>query len=480
LSAYAGIRWTGAATVAVTGLQAAQLAAMAATLDLRELGLYAIAQFVVGLAQTFTDLGIGGAAVQRPTFTWQQRSSLHWFGLASALIFGALTVAAGPVVAHLFREPELRDLIPLAALLFVIPWTTLPFQWMLQRELAFATLARLDVLTALVSLIVTVATAKSGFGALSPLLGQISGAAMRSLGLTAAAHREWFPQWHYQRSDLDGFLRFGLFQLGERLVNYLNTRSDQMVIGSWLGTETLGVYSLSYNLVSLPIVRLTSAIYTVGFPVLARVQHDAAALRARYLELLSIDLLVTAPVLFGASAIAERAMPLLLPGEDAPISTLFVRVLALVTVMRAMLNPTGALIAARGRAELGFTWNLSIAVIHPLALALACHWGGSTGLLMATGLLQAGYTLAAYPKIIRPLLGPCGRDYFRTLARPCTVAAAMGGAVWMLDRAAAPMWLPLHLVIDIAAGALLYGSGAWFLLRADVERLRGALIGRTA
>ena len=54
------------------------------------------------------------------------------------------------------------------------------------------------------------------------------------------------------------YLDFGFFQLGERLLNFASRNLDKLLIGSWLGTEALGAYSLAYQLMIRPFRLLTS------------------------------------------------------------------------------------------------------------------------------------------------------------------------------------------------------------------------------
>ena len=87
----------------------------------------------------------------------------------------------------------------------------------------------------------------------------------------------------FRRSHLKGYLNFGAYQMGEKSVNFLAERLDQILIGLILGQQVLGYYSLAINLISLPVSRINPIITRVAFPVFSILQNQDAQLRMSYM-----------------------------------------------------------------------------------------------------------------------------------------------------------------------------------------------------
>ena len=58
------------------------------------------------------------------------------------------------------------------------------------------------------------------------------------------------------------------------MLNYFNSRIDQLVVGTLLGSQALGYYSMAFNLVLQPISRINPVLTQVAFPVLSKVLSD--------------------------------------------------------------------------------------------------------------------------------------------------------------------------------------------------------------
>src|SRR5918993_2576290 len=100
--AIAGAKWTTASTAAVTAIQFFQLTIVARLLSPADFGLMAMVMAVLGFAQIFTDMGIGGAIIHRQENSPNALSSLFWLNVAAGAVVFLLFVAAAPLGFSLF------------------------------------------------------------------------------------------------------------------------------------------------------------------------------------------------------------------------------------------------------------------------------------------------------------------------------------------------------------------------------------------
>jgi O-antigen/teichoic acid export membrane protein len=293
-----------------------------------------------------------------------------------------------------------------------------------------------------------------GYGVLSLLMGALVTAAARSAYLVVCGLPRWRPRLHFHPSDLKPFLSFGLFQMGERSLNYLAFQLDKIFIGSLLGAQALGYYAIAYELMSRPLQIINPIFTRVAFPVFANLQDHEQRLRNAFLQLIRVVATLLMPVYFGMMVLAEPLITVLL-GRGWEASAFLLQILAILGLFYSIGNPFGSLLLAKGKANIAFYLNVLAAILYGAAI-----WGGSAAgtagiawaLVLATGgvLFPLGFWLRW--RLIR--LGPA--EYTRSFLTPVGLAAAAALAVFWARRAMLWPDAATELVALTLLGAALY------------------------
>ncbi|MGB3081358.1 MAG: MOP flippase family protein, partial [Candidatus Omnitrophota bacterium] len=297
--AVSGVKWNGINAGIVATLQFVTLAILARLLVPTDFGLMGMVLVVIGFARLFADIGVSNAIIYRQDATRESLSSLYWLNILGGIAIFFIVCALTPLVVILYHEPRLSSLMYLLALTFLITPFGQQFQMLLQKELQFKQLARITIIAAAANSAVAIILAIGGMGVFSLIWGQLVGAFVRVLQLSFWGWRRWKPQWHFSRNSLKGYIGFGLYQLGERTVNYFNSNLDYLLIGILLGAKPLGYYTLAYNLILRPSLKINPIITRVAFPVFSKLQNDVVKLKKGYLKVLQVLSLVNFPLMVG-------------------------------------------------------------------------------------------------------------------------------------------------------------------------------------
>jgi O-antigen/teichoic acid export membrane protein len=436
----------------------------------------AIVLVVIGFGRAFADMGVSQAIIHRQDVTRNQLSSLYWLTILSGLIAFLLIWLSTPLIIAFYNEPRLDRLMFWAAVIFLITPLGQQFQILLEKELRFSVLAKVEGSASIFGTVVAIWTALLGQGVFSLLWGQLAETAMRALLSVWIAWREWQPGLHFSFQDLQGYLGFGLYQIGDRSIHYFISRLDQILVGALVGIEALGYYTLAFNLITVPVTKINPVIVRVAFPVFSRIQSDTEQLRRGYMTIMRVLSSVNFPLLLGLIAVAP-AFVIQVFGEEWRDAVILVQLLAVAALIRTHINPITALLLAKGRADLGFKWNLMLLFTQAPGIYLGAQLGGASGVALALIILQSIYTILNYSLIIRTMLGPCLKDYIMSmlpaLALSMAMAAVVAGADTLLNL---PRTYAL-LVVEISLGAILYLSLANLFMKNDIKQLR-ALFGR--
>lgn len=474
-AAVSGTKWTAASSLATTGIQFVQIGVLAHLLSPEDFGLMAMIMVVLGFAQAYADMGIGNAIIYRQQSTQDELSSLYWLNLAFGLLIYLIIFASTPAIVAFFAEPRLAQPLAWSAALFLVIPVGQQFFVLLQRDTRFRPIALLEIGGATVGLAVAITAAWFGQGVYALVWGQLANAATKAMILLAIGWVDYRPSLHFRPGDLHGYVGFGLFQMGERSVNFLNSRLDQMLIGSLLGAQALGYYNLAWNLVIQPVTKINPIVTRVAFPLFARVQNEQTRLRRGYLLTQRLLSTVNFPLLLGLAAVAPLLLPLVL-GERWTPAVILVQLLAGVALFRSTGNPMGALLLSKGRADLGFYANVALVFFQVPGILLGARLGGAPGVALALLLLQILYFVLSYPVLIRRVLEPCLWQYYASVLPALAISLAMALSVAVIPRfAGAHVGI---LVGQILFGALVYALLTWLVRAEDLRDLRRLLLER--
>lgn len=449
-----GIRWTASATGINAGLNFLQTAVLAHFLLPSDFGLGSMVVIVVAFAQMFADAGVSSAIIYRHEPTKAELSSLYWFNVACGAAIFASVNAAVPLILGLFNEPRLVMPLRLASLSFLIAPFGQQFQFLLQKELQFRSLAVSSTSGYVAGLCVAIALGVSGAGVYALVFGQLANTLVRTAMLVRLRWRNR-PTWHFARSDLSVYLGFGLYQTGDKAANFFNAYLLHGLIGSMLGAHVLGIYTLAFELAFKPLDAMTPIVTRVAFPVLARIRDDLGRVRRGYLSMLRLLSTVNFPIALGTAALAPIVVPVIYGDAWRPAIPL-VEVLAIVALLRSSGSPVGSLLLGLGKADWGFWWSLGKSFVQLPALYIGIVLNQLYGAAVAYLILQVAFTAAAYSLLVRKLIGPCLAEYVRTFLPALGLALAVAATIRSAWSLLGETSLAIQLLILTALGAMAY------------------------
>lgn len=474
-AAVAGVKWTSGSAIAQAILGFVQVAILARILPPSAFGLVAATVVVVGIASVVTDLGLNGAIIAHRTRDRAVLSSLYWTTVIAGAVVALAVAVAAPTIAAAFGQPALTELVRFAAIGFVVVPLGQQFQILLQRDLQFKAIARIEIAATCLGFIVAVATAAAGAGALALIWGTLGAAASKSLALAYRVWREWRPMLHLRLADLRGFRSWGLFQVGERATNYLGQNVDYLLIGAYLGPEALGAYFIAYQLCVKPMLLINPPLTRVAFPVFARRSDDDETLARGFLEVSRLIALIACPVLVATAVAAPDLVPVVF-GDRWESSVPLIQLLAGVGIIKAVSNPVGSLLLAKRRPDIGFKYTLAAALVLAGLLRVAVEYGVTA---VAAAFLGFGVvTMALWPLLIRRVVGLSVRRYAGALLVPLGYGVAAGAAMEVPLTALRGLGHLTALAAAAAAGTAVLGAFLYARERVYIAEILRVLMGR--
>lgn len=470
-----GGKWITIATVISTLFQFTQVAILARLLSPADFGIVSVSNLIIAFFQVFANLGFSNSIIYKQESDRNVLSTLYFLNLmVGALIFVVIYFST-PSIVLFYHEPKLERVVTLASYYFLIVYFGQLYYFLLEKELRFRSVAIIDIVGTLVGSGVTITLAYSGFEELSLIIGSLVMQVIRTVLQIGFGLKFFVPTWFFNLRNVKEHLRFGLFNLGDGLLGFIQSNSDNIFIGGMLGVQQLGYYTIAYQLAIFPISKLNPIILQVAYPILAKMKDNTASLKQSYLKILDFISYCNLPLLAGLYITAESIVPLFYgPGWEKTID--LIRIFVFVGAFTSLSHPLFTLAFTKGKPNLLFYLNLGTLLVKlPMVYFFGTYYqvtGVAVAFLLATFL-----NLAVNFMIVQYLVGNFMGTFLRNIAKPLLFCLIMVGLV-ALYKALVGYDGITNMLIEIAIGGATYAvlTLSYKLSLADIKAYRQSLL----
>jgi len=424
----------------------ASTAVLARLLAPADYGLIGMVMVVVGFAAMFKDAGLSMATVQKERITHEQISTLFWINLCLSVVLVLCVLTVAPLVSLFYGKPELTPVTAALSASFLISGLTIQHQALFQRHMRFGMLASIQIASQVITLIVTISLAVLGWRYWALVGGSLASVLVASL--LTFLFCPWIPGRMQKSTGVRDMLKFGGHLTGFDFVNYFSRNADNILIGKFIGTDALGLYSRAYSLFMMPISQIRGPLVSVAFPVLSSLRTQPERYARYYRRLLETISFLTMPMAVYCAIEAEFLIRLLLGSAWLGVVPVF-RILAIVGMVQASETTRGVVLMSCGLSKRYFYWGLFNAIL--------CIISFIAGLPFGIEGVATAYAIASYAILI-PSLFYCFNKtpvsvslFLRTLAWPTVTSFSAGALVIVLKW----VW-PSESILSHGVAALLF------------------------
>jgi O-antigen/teichoic acid export membrane protein len=467
-NAASGVKWSTISQAARQGMQFITIIILARLLSPSDFGLMGMALVVIVFVTVFKDLGTAAAVIQQRTLSDRQLSSIFWVNVAFGFIATVLIFVSAPLVAYFYHEERLTPILEVLSLSFVISGIGILQQALLERELAFRALAKVETIAVTSGAIVGVGSALLDARVWSLVYQALSIAIVTTVLLWVSS--AWRPRLVFDWTEVKAVSNYSLNLTGFNIFNYFCRNADYLLIGRFLGAQDLGYYTLAYRIMLFPVQSIIMIVTRVMFPVYSQLQDDDARLRRAYLKVAGIVALITFPMMFGVMALSKPFVLSVFGSEWMPIVVLLV-ILAPVGLIQSVETTVGAIYQAKGRTDWMLRWGIAEGLLTVIAFVIGLRWG-----IIGVAAAYAVVTFAlVYPNFSIPfrLVNLRVRDLGWALWRPLLSSLLMFVSLMGLKTALLPTSLSdgLTLVLLVPIGVIIYLAATWVLNQDQVREI---------
>lgn len=449
-----GSMWLSAARLVVNLSGMVSTVLLARLLVPADFGLVAIAATLMQIVTSITEMSLSQALIRLDDPTDQDFHSAWTLSMLRGVTIAVVLSASAPLVAHIYGDQRLVPIMIVLGCGAALSGLANPWLAVFQRKLVFWQEFVLSTASKMTNVIVAVAVAwyfQSYWAIVAGIVGMYAATVIASYCILPRLPRFSLASWRT-------LLSFSVWTSASQLVNALNWRADQLLVGKIATPTVLGYYNVGFNLANLATRETTLPLIQTLFPAFAAIKHDKPRLAAAYIRADRLLVALGVPVGVGFALVAQPMVPLFLNPKWLPAVPI-IQAFAVIFGLQGIAGLVTPLGMAMGQVRLLFMRDLQVLCIRlPLMIAGAVIWGvpGLVAARVLTGLYQIAIAMLLAKRLAGVSLMRQLRTHLPTLISCCAMALAVwwvAGTGWRLFTG---YDLAQDLVLRVMVGGIAY------------------------
>ncbi|WP_375325924.1 lipopolysaccharide biosynthesis protein [Flagellimonas sp. GZD32] len=345
---------------------------LARLLTPEEFGIVALLLVFITFFNIIGEIGIGAAIIQNKKLTDYHIQTIFNYSLIIAVLSATIFFFSSHFIANFYENQDYTNIGKiLSSVIFFYILNVVP-QALLRRGKQFLKLEGSILFVNVITGILAIYLAYKGQGYYSLIYREIIKSALLFF-LNFYLSKFRLGQ-SFNRDGIRMIFGYSAYQFLFNFINYFSRNLDNILIGKFMGANSLGLYDRAYRLMLYPVQSLTFVITPVLHPVLAEYQHKPYIIHDNYKGILELLSFIGIPLSIFLYVSAEEII-LVFYGEQWTNSVGVFKILALTIWIQMTLSSTGAIFQALGKTNLLFVSGLISALFTLTGIAYGIYQG---------------------------------------------------------------------------------------------------------
>ena len=393
-----------------------------------EFGIIAKILIVLTFFNVFLDLGYSQAIIQQKETTRASLSSHFYLGTFIGLLLGIILFVSSPFIARYFSTSELELPFKLFSITLFIGGTVLVHRSLLFKEMQFKKLALIDTSSLIITGIIAIYLAKTGFGFKAIVFQLFCNSILQAILYWSLS--SFRPVYNFNYSDIKKTSKFSSYIFFTELINYVGNILDQFLTALYFNNTTLGLYNRSISLIKNTSAIIPSTNEAVLFPLFSKLEQGSnTAQNEIYIRTSSMISFIFTPLLFIYFFFAEHFVQIILGQQWLDIIP-YTKILSLVAIL-IVTRFGGSLLMSNEKTKELFYMNFVNKSIIIVAIIISIQFGLIQVLwsIFIAELLIRIFNLFVY----KNLLGFNIKKYIQLLLPPLIIGFVVAFSIYLLS-----------------------------------------------
>ena len=338
-----------------------------------DFGLIGMVTAFTGFAEIIKDMGLSMAVIQKETITHEQVSNLFWTNIVICSAIAFAFIALSPMIVTLYQNnTKIYAIIFSYSASIVISGFSIQHLALLNRKMLFSKITKGNIFACFLSVLSGIAAGLCGLGYWSIVILNTSLIFFNTIFAWLLC--KWRPSLPRRHQGTKEFIHFGAAISGFNITNYLSRNSDNILIGRFIGSTAVGIYSKAYQLLMLPINQIRNPLMTVAISAMSALKNDSRRYILYYRKYVFLLAFFSMPMV-ACLAIFAKELILIILGDQWLACVPIFQVLAIAGFIQPVSSSGGLVMVSQGQTRKYFIIGCVSSTITIMGFVIGIHWG---------------------------------------------------------------------------------------------------------
>ena len=276
------VKWSSLAEIASRTIRPLVSLILARILTPADFGVVGLALMATQFAIMLQGFGLGKTLIQRETDIESATNVVFWLNVGLSVPLCLVVVVLAPLLSRMFHEPRLLNVLRILSLQIIVLGFTSVHQALLLRDFQFKQLCVIRISASILSGLLSIYLAVSGFGIWALVWGTLAGVILQAALFWILD--PWRPMLSFDIPLAREMVAFGAWVALEMFLWWVLLSGTQGITGYFLGVQKLGVYRVGVTFVTLIFGTMFEPLGRIAYSSFSRLQSDREELTRFYLR----------------------------------------------------------------------------------------------------------------------------------------------------------------------------------------------------
>ena len=311
-------------------------------------GVVALIASLIEIFSVFIDSGLGNSLIQKKDSDDLDFSSVFYVNLILCIVLYIILFFVAPLFAKFYKQPILTPLVRVSGITILISAFKNIQQAYISKTLAFKKFFYCSLIGTLVSGIVAIIMAYSGFGVWSLVALNLIDCAIDTLAMFFFV--KWRPKAIFSFERIKPLFNYGWKLTASSLINTIFIRINTLLIGKTNSPEELAYFDKGGEIPTKISNGINASLTDVLVPVLSQKQDDKKEVKETVKQILQLNFLIMTPLLAGMFVVGDNLIHVLLTDKWMPALP-FLRIACFIYIFVPIHTVNLSAIRALGKSE---------------------------------------------------------------------------------------------------------------------------------
>lgn len=299
-----GLFWGGLSNIAQQLLGLLFGIFLARILSIDDYGLIGMLTIFISISNTISESGFTAALTNRKEFRHEDYNAVFWFNIWVGIALYALLFFLSPFIADFFRRSELIDLSRILFLSIVFGAFGTAHNAVLFKRMMVREKAKMDLSALVLSGIIGVVLALSGYGYWALALQSLSYSAVGTF--LRWCFVPWRPTFHFDFRPVKEMFTFGVNLLLTNVFMQINGNLFSVLLGKFYNAVEVGYYTQGNKWMSMGYMSIGGMINSVAQPLFTQINQERERQVQVLRKMIRFTAFISCPLMLGLGFIGEE------------------------------------------------------------------------------------------------------------------------------------------------------------------------------